>query len=203
MLIFPSYTLTVLEIATSLMSTIRKRLKASLLEPVLAVWQGGVLGLLAGMGALAIPGVGPFIAAGPIMAALSGAAVGAAIGGITGALVGMGIPEYEAKQYETKVKDGNILLSVHSHDRDEANLIKEIMKSAKADDISITTEESVSDSKKGKESVNHLDRRENYLDRNMSSDSTSFSPSLHSPEYGGTSFDLSVSNIMNYFILNY
>ncbi|MEO6145851.1 MAG: hypothetical protein ABIT70_02135, partial [Sulfuriferula sp.] len=75
---------------------------------------GGALGLLAGIGALAIPGVGPFIAAGPIMAALSGAAVGAAIGGIGGALVGLGMPEYEAKQYEEKVKDGNILISVHT-----------------------------------------------------------------------------------------
>src|SRR6058998_4442545 len=74
---------------------------------------GGVLGLLAGIGALAIPGVGPFIAAGPIMAALSGAAVGAATGGVVGALVGMGIPEYEAKRYEGRVKEGGILLSVH------------------------------------------------------------------------------------------
>ena len=107
---------------------------------------GGVLGLLAGIGALAIPGVGPFIAAGPIMAALSGAAVGATIGGIAGALVGMGIPEYEAKQYEAKVKDGNILISVHSRDGDDTNRIKDIMKDAQAEDISVTGEESVSDS---------------------------------------------------------
>src|SRR6187455_309229 len=72
---------------------------------------GGVLGLLAGVGALAIPGLGPFIAAGPIMAALSGAALGATVGGIAGALVGLGIPEVEAKQYESKIKSGNILLS--------------------------------------------------------------------------------------------
>ena len=104
---------------------------------------GGALGLLAGIGALAIPGVGPFIAAGPIMAALSGAAVGAAIGGITGALIGMGMPEYEAKQYEEKVKNGNILISVHTHNSDEAKRIKEIMKDANADDISVTGEESV------------------------------------------------------------
>ena len=104
---------------------------------------GGALGLLAGIGALAIPGVGPFIAAGPIMAALSGAAVGAAIGGIGGALIGMGIPEYEAKQYEEKVKDGNILISVHTHNSDEAKRIKKIMKDAQAEDISITGEESV------------------------------------------------------------
>ena len=104
---------------------------------------GGVLGLLAGIGALAIPGVGPFIAAGPIMAALSGAAVGAALGGIAGALVGMGMPEYEAKQYETKVKDGNILISVHTDGSDEAKLVQKIMKDAHADDISITGEEHV------------------------------------------------------------
>src|SRR6187399_3605432 len=80
---------------------------------------GGVLGLLAGIGALAIPGVGPFIAAGPIVAALSGAGVGGAVGGLTGALVGMGIPEYEAKRYEGRVKDGGLLLSVHSENADE------------------------------------------------------------------------------------
>ena len=109
---------------------------------------GGVLGLLAGIGALAIPGVGPFIAAGPIMAALSGAAVGAAIGGVAGALVGMGMPEYEAKQYEDKVKNGNILISVHSNDNDEAQRIKEIMEDAEAEDVSITGEAGVSKSDK-------------------------------------------------------
>jgi hypothetical protein len=89
---------------------------------------GGALGWLAGIGALAIPGVGPFIAAGPIMAALGGAAVGGAVGGITGALIGLGIPEYEAKRYEGKVKDGNILVSVHTEDRDEISRAKEIFK---------------------------------------------------------------------------
>ena len=117
---------------------------------------GGVIGLLAGIGALAIPGVGPFIAAGPIMAALSGAAVGAAIGGITGALIGMGMPEYEAKQYEAKVKEGNILLSVHTDDSDEAKRIKEIMKDAQAEDISITGEEGVSKSDMGHEARHSL-----------------------------------------------
>lgn len=109
---------------------------------------GGVLGLLAGIGALAIPGVGPFIAAGPIMAALSGAAVGATIGGIAGALIGLGMPEYEAKQYEAKVKDGNILVSVHTYDGDEAKRIEEIMEDAGAEDVSITGEEDVSDSER-------------------------------------------------------
>src|SRR5205807_9076492 len=75
---------------------------------------GGALGWLAGIGAIAIPGLGPFIAAGPIMAALSGAAIGASAGGILGTLVGMGIPEYEAKRYESKIREGRILLSVHS-----------------------------------------------------------------------------------------
>src|SRR5512138_2393917 len=80
---------------------------------------GGALGWLVGVGALAIPGVGPFIAAGPIMAALSGAALGAAAGGIVGSLVGMGIPEYEAKRYEGRIREGRILLSVHCDDGDQ------------------------------------------------------------------------------------
>ena len=103
---------------------------------------GGVLGLLAGIGALAIPGVGPLIAAGPIMAALSGAAVGATVGGITGALVGMGIPEFEAKRYEDKVKGGNILISVHSETGEATSRIKAIFKNAGAEDISTTHEKS-------------------------------------------------------------
>jgi hypothetical protein len=85
---------------------------------------GGALGWLAGIGALAIPGLGPFVAAGPIMAALSGAAAGATVGGLTGALVGMGIPELEAKQYENKVKSGSILISVHTDDREQRNRAK-------------------------------------------------------------------------------
>lgn len=96
---------------------------------------GGTLGLLAGIGALAIPGVGPLIAAGPIMATLSGAAAGAAVGGIAGALVGMGIPELEAKQYEGKIKDGNILLSVHVKDKDQQSRAKQILDANGATDI--------------------------------------------------------------------
>lgn len=106
---------------------------------------GGALGWLAGMGSLAIPGVGPFIAAGPIMAALSGAAVGAAVGGIAGALAGMGIPEYEAKRYEGKIKDGNILISVHSDNHGETKRVKEIFETAGAHDISCTTEAGIPD----------------------------------------------------------
>lgn len=96
---------------------------------------GGTLGLLAGIGALAIPGVGPLIAAGPIMATLSGAAAGAAVGGLTGALIGMGIPEIEAKVYEGKIKDGNILLSVHVDDGDERARAKKILEQAGAKDV--------------------------------------------------------------------
>jgi hypothetical protein len=104
---------------------------------------GGGLGWLVGIGALAIPGVGPFIAAGPILAALGGAAVGATVGGLAGALVGMGIPEIEAKQYEGKIRDGNILISVHAEDRDERSRAKDIFKRAGAEDISSTEEASV------------------------------------------------------------
>ena len=104
---------------------------------------GGGLGWLVGIGALAIPGVGPFIAAGPIMAALAGAAVGAAAGGITGALVGFGIPEYEAKQYEGKIRKGNMLISVHTDDGKEVDKAKEIFKREGATDISYTGETAV------------------------------------------------------------
>ena len=97
---------------------------------------GGALGWLAGIGTLAIPGVGPFIAAGPILAALSGAAVGAATGGVAGALVGYGIPEIEAKRYEGKVQGGNILLSVHAEDSKQVDRAKEIFKRHRAEDIS-------------------------------------------------------------------
>jgi len=97
---------------------------------------GGVLGLLAGIGALAIPGVGPFIAAGPLMAALSGAAIGAGAGGLVGALVGMGIPEIEAKRYQDKLKRGNYLIAVAVADGDEKDRAKEIFKNVGAEDIS-------------------------------------------------------------------
>jgi hypothetical protein len=101
---------------------------------------GGTIGLLAGIGALAIPGLGPLIAAGPIIAALSGGAIGAGVGGLTGALVGLGIPEYEAKRYEGKVKEGGILISVHSESNDETHSAKVIFKEEGASDISTTGE---------------------------------------------------------------
>lgn len=104
---------------------------------------GGTIGLLAGIGALAIPGLGPFIAAGPIMAALSGAAAGAALGGLAGALIGMGIPEVEAKVYEGKVAGGQILLSVHVEDNDQRDRAKAILERAGASDIAVAGEHSV------------------------------------------------------------
>src|SRR4249919_3709516 len=104
---------------------------------------GGTLGLLAGIGALAIPGVGPFIAAGPIMASLAGLGVGGAVGGLIGALVGMGIPEYEAKRYEGRVKDGGVLLSVHCDTSEEIARAKEVLKRTAAEDVSSSGEEAV------------------------------------------------------------
>src|SRR5262245_32596565 len=103
---------------------------------------GGTLGWLTGIGSLAIPGLGPFIAAGPIMAALAGAGVGGAVGGLTGALVGMGIPEYEAKRYEGLIKEGGILLSVHCDDSSWIKRAKEILERTGADDISSAGEAS-------------------------------------------------------------
>jgi hypothetical protein len=101
---------------------------------------GGTLGWLTGIGALAIPGLGPFIAAGPIMAALAGVGVGGAVGGVAGALVGMGIPEYEAKRYEGRITKGGILLSVHSDDSAWTKRAKTVLEQTGAEDISSTGE---------------------------------------------------------------
>jgi len=103
---------------------------------------GGILGWLAGVGSIAIPGVGPFLAAGPIMAALAGAGVGGAVGGLTGALIGAGIPEYEAKRYEGLVKNGGILISVHCDNSEWTSKAKDILERTGADDISSTGEAS-------------------------------------------------------------
>jgi len=97
---------------------------------------GGTLGILAGIGAIAIPGVGPFIAAGPIMGGLAGLGVGGAVGGLIGALVGMGIPEYEAKRYEGRLKKGGVLISIHCDTSDEIKRAKELLKGTGAEDIS-------------------------------------------------------------------
>ena len=97
---------------------------------------GGALGWLVGIGALAIPGAGPFIAAGPVMAALSAAAVGAAVGGVAGGLIGMGIPEYEARRYEGKIKEGNILISVHARNAAQIERARSVFERCGAHDIS-------------------------------------------------------------------
>jgi len=91
---------------------------------------------LAGIGALAIPGLGPFIAAGPIMGALAGLGVGGTVGGFVGALAGMGIPEYEAKRYESRIKDGGTLLSVHCDTSDQIDRAKDLLKRTGAEDVS-------------------------------------------------------------------
>jgi len=104
---------------------------------------GGTLGVLAGVGLLAIPGLGPFIAAGPIMAGLAGLGVGGAVGGFTGALIGMGIPEFEAKRYEGRLQKGGILLSVHCDTSEEIKRAKQVLKTTAAEDISSTGEASV------------------------------------------------------------
>jgi len=106
------------------------------------VLAGGTLGLLAGIGALAIPGLGPFIAAGPIMGALAGAGAGGVVGGLIGALVGMGIPEYEAKRYEGLIKEGGVLLSVHCDDSNWVKRAKNILEQTGAADISSSGEAS-------------------------------------------------------------
>jgi len=104
---------------------------------------GGVFGLLAGIGALAIPGVGPLIAAGPIMAALSGAAVGAAAGGVVGGLIGLGIPEIEAKIYESKLREGNYLIAVHAHSSEEEKRAKKIFEVENAENIATVEQDKV------------------------------------------------------------
>ena len=105
---------------------------------------GGTLGLLAGLGALAIPGVGPLIAAGPIMGALAGLGIGGAVGGLVGALVGMGIPEYEAKRYEGRVNDGGILVSVHCESSEEISRAKDVLQAAGGEDVASSGEKAVS-----------------------------------------------------------
>jgi len=111
---------------------------------------GGTLGLLAGVGMLAIPGLGPFIAAGPIMAGLAGLGVGGAVGGLTGALIGAGIPEFEAKRYEGRLQKGGILLSVHCDTSEEIKRAKDILERTNAEDVSSTGETSVSKSDQDK-----------------------------------------------------
>ncbi len=112
---------------------------------------GGALGLLAGIGALAIPGVGPLIAAGPIMAALAGVGVGGVVGGVAGALIGLGIPEFEAKRYEGRIEKGGILLSVHCDTSEEIKQAKVILERTGGEDISSTGEASTDSTKSDRE----------------------------------------------------
>ncbi len=114
---------------------------------------GGTLGLLAGLGALAIPGVGPLIAAGPIMAALAGLGVGGTVGGLTGALIGLGIPELEAKRYEGRMSKGGILLSVHCDTSDEIKRGKQVLEATRAEDVSSTGESSSDVSKSNQQNA--------------------------------------------------
>ena len=104
---------------------------------------GGVLGWLAGIGTLAIPGIGPFLAAGPLMAALAGVAIGGTTGGLIGGLVGMGIPEFEAKRYDGKLREGHILISVHAEDAKQRARAKDVFEVAGGEDIVYTSEASV------------------------------------------------------------
>src|SRR6202790_1591417 len=122
---------------------------------------GGTLGLLAGIGALAIPGVGPLIAAGPIMAPLAGAGVGVggAVGGFTGAMIGLGIPEYEAKRYEGRLQKGGILLSVHCDTSEEIKQAKQLLDSTGGEDISSTGESSVDDKQTDRDAAAKAARR--------------------------------------------
>jgi hypothetical protein len=122
---------------------------------------GGTLGLLAGIGLLAIPGLGPFIAAGPIMAGLAGLGVGGAVGGLTGALIGMGIPEFEAKRYEGRLKTGGILLSVHCDTSEEIKRAKVVLERTGGQDVSSTGESSV-DTKTNDPDVNSKAARGNF-----------------------------------------
>src|SRR5437016_12126343 len=122
---------------------------------------GGTLGWLAGIGALAIPGVGPFIAAGPIVAALAGIGAGGTIGGIAGALIGIGIPEYEAKRYEGRVRKGGILLSVHADDASWTQKAKQVLENTGAQDISSTHEAKGDFANSSKPSTRHEEPVEN------------------------------------------
>ena len=116
---------------------------------------GGALGWIAGIGVLAIPGFGPFIAAGPVMAVLSGAAIGAAVGGIAGGLIGMGIPELEARRYEGKLQDGNILISVHTENAEEITQAEVIFARADAQDICTTGETAGPDDNRATEIITY------------------------------------------------
>jgi hypothetical protein len=133
---------------------------------------GGTLGLLAGIGALAIPGVGPFIAAGPIMATLAGVGVGGAVGGLVGALVGMGIPEYEAKRYEGAVKDGGTLLSVHCDTSEQVDSAKQSLKETGAKDVASSGEAGTSSKSAARSTYGDLSTSDPMSDRRLEEERT-------------------------------
>jgi hypothetical protein len=132
---------------------------------------GGTLGWLAGIGALAIPGIGPFIAAGPIMGLLGGIGVGGVVGGLTGALIGMGIPEYEAKRYEGRIKKGGILLSVHADNSEWVKRAKTILEQTGAEDIASTGEASADFAKSDRPGYRSGVREEAVTEEYVESDS--------------------------------
>src|SRR3954454_19502543 len=133
---------------------------------------GGTLGLLAGIGALAIPGVGPFIAAGPIMGALAGLGVGGAVGGLVGALVGMGIPEYEAKRYEGRVKEGGVLLSVHCDTSEQVDSAKQSLKETGAKDVASSGEAGTSSKSAAHSTYGDLSTSDSISDRRLEEERT-------------------------------
>lgn len=146
---------------------------------------GGTLGLLAGLGALAIPGVGPLIAAGPIMGALAGLGVGGAVGGLVGALVGLGIPEYEAKRYEGRVKDGGILVSVHCESSAEVSRAKEVLAAAGGEDIASSGEKAVS-SHTANAGMNDDRTRTGHMDESIPYRASGTATLDETRTYGGT-----------------
>jgi hypothetical protein len=135
---------------------------------------GGSLGVLAGIGALAIPGIGPLIAAGPLVAGLAGLGAGGAVGGLVGALVGMGIPEYEAKRYEGRVKDGGTLLSVHCDTSEQVDRAKHLLAGAGATDISSTGESAGADARDDRKREAARLSRDADMDEELDSDDTTY-----------------------------
>jgi hypothetical protein len=144
---------------------------------------GGTLGWLAGIGTLAIPGIGPFIAAGPIVATLAGAGAGGMIGGLAGALIGMGVPEYEAKRYEGMVKEGGILLSAHVDDSDWRDKAKDVLTRCGARDVATGTEESV-DYDSHDDISDQGGRRDEFA--SQSPKTYPANPQVSNPPFGGT-----------------
>jgi hypothetical protein len=135
---------------------------------------GGTLGVLAGVGALAIPGIGPLIAAGPLMAGLAGLGAGGAVGGLVGALVGMGIPEYEAKRYEGRVKDGGTLLSVHCDTSDQVTRAKHLLVGAGATDVSSTSESAGADGDNRRDEATRISKDADAYSEDSDIDETTY-----------------------------